>query len=489
MAVSPPPTGRQSKMPRGDTPTAKMSAGNRSGPPSAAPGMQFPRGEVRKTWAFGCPREADIKIEEVLQRGDLELAILSSFQWDMEWLFSKLNTRSSRFLLVMQAKDDATKRQYERETADMPNLRLCFPPMDGQVNCMHSKLMLLFHPTYLRIVVPSANLVPYDWGESGGIMENIVFLIDLPKRTSDSFKPTPFYEDLVYFLRASTLHENIIAKISTFDFSETTRYAFVHTIGGSHTNDTCHRTGHQGLARAVSRMGLATEQEIQVDYVTSSVGSLNEDFLRHLYRSVQGQPSEPKPTSTGVSGFMNNFRAYYPSQQTVHRSKGGPMNAGTICFQEKWFLGPRFPKSVMRDCVSRREGILMHNKILFARFRKPIPFRPMSVKKDAEEGQENETCTAWAYVGSANLSESAWGKLVQDRVTKKPKLNCRNWECGVIVPVTSSAPSAPTTEQGDVDREADFASVFDGTIPVPMKVPGERYREDGGLRPWYGMMF
>lgn len=59
----------------------------------------------------------------------------------------------------------------------------------------------------------------------------------------------------------------------------------------------------------------------------------------------------------------------------------------------------------------------------------------------------------------------------------------------MIVPVTSSAPSAPTTEQGDVDREADFASVFYGTIPVPMKVPGERYREDGGLRPWYGMMF
>lgn len=46
--------------------------------------------------------------------------------------------------------------------------------MDGQVNCMHSKLMLLFHPTYLRIVVPSANLVPYDWGESGGIMENVL---------------------------------------------------------------------------------------------------------------------------------------------------------------------------------------------------------------------------------------------------------------------------------------------------------------------------
>lgn len=38
---------------------------------------------------------------------------------------------------------------------------------------MHSKLMLLAHPEYVRIAVPSSNLVPYDWGEEGGIMENV----------------------------------------------------------------------------------------------------------------------------------------------------------------------------------------------------------------------------------------------------------------------------------------------------------------------------
>ena len=37
---------------------------------------------------------------------------------------------------------------------------------------MHSKLMLLSHPGYLRIAVPSANLMPYDWGETG-VMENV----------------------------------------------------------------------------------------------------------------------------------------------------------------------------------------------------------------------------------------------------------------------------------------------------------------------------
>lgn len=38
---------------------------------------------------------------------------------------------------------------------------------------MHSKLMILFHPQYVRLVVPTANLVPYDWGEQGGCMENV----------------------------------------------------------------------------------------------------------------------------------------------------------------------------------------------------------------------------------------------------------------------------------------------------------------------------
>lgn len=37
---------------------------------------------------------------------------------------------------------------------------------------MHSKLQLLKYPDYLRVVVPTANLVPYDWGETG-VMENV----------------------------------------------------------------------------------------------------------------------------------------------------------------------------------------------------------------------------------------------------------------------------------------------------------------------------
>lgn len=52
------------------------------------------------------------------------------------------------------------------------NIQYCFPNMEG-INIMHSKLQLLSHPNHLRIVIPSANLVPYDWGEQGGVMENV----------------------------------------------------------------------------------------------------------------------------------------------------------------------------------------------------------------------------------------------------------------------------------------------------------------------------
>lgn len=131
-------------------------------------GLRFLAGTVKKTWAFGHERRGDdIKLEEVLQKYDLDLAVLSSFQWDIDWLLAKIDTRSTRITLVMQAKDQATQQQYRRETSAMPYLRLCFPSMEGQINCMHSKLMLLSHPSHLRVVVPTANLVSYDWGETG----------------------------------------------------------------------------------------------------------------------------------------------------------------------------------------------------------------------------------------------------------------------------------------------------------------------------------
>lgn len=73
--------------------------------------------------------------------------------------------------------------------ANVPsNMRFCFPPMHG-VGSMHSKLQLLKYADRLRIVIPTGNLVPYDWGETG-VMEN-VGIFPLSHVTYIIFPPSP----------------------------------------------------------------------------------------------------------------------------------------------------------------------------------------------------------------------------------------------------------------------------------------------------------
>jgi hypothetical protein len=102
------------------------------------------------------------------------------------------------------------------------------------------------------------------------------------------------------------------------------------------------------------------------------------------------------------------------------------------------------------------------------------------------------------------FSLSHRGRLVSDRTTKQPKLNCRNWECGVVIPILRDSYPGHETQGGDgngtgdekgggkgKEKEEDetLLDIFKGTVPVPMRVPGRRYEGFGGAsrKPWYFM--
>lgn len=218
VSISPPPTRKTVKTthPQPGSPAAPIAntpsimettaGSSKSAVNLKIKGLISPHGTIKKTWAYNHPRTGDdITIEEVLQRSDLTLAVLSSFQWDFDWLIPKLDAKRTQMVFVMQAKTERHKQQYLDDFAGISNVRLCFPPMEGQVNCMHSKLMLLSHPGYLRVAVPTANLMSYDWGEDG-VMENSVFLIDLPRlpdgQTTELADMTNFGRELLFFLHA-----------------------------------------------------------------------------------------------------------------------------------------------------------------------------------------------------------------------------------------------------------------------------------------------
>ena len=95
---------------------------------------------------------------------------------------------------------------------------------------------------------------------------------------------------------------------------------------------------------------------------------------------------------------------------------------------------------------------------------------------------------AWAYLGSANCSESAWGRLTLDRSTKQPKMTCRNWECGVVIPVPNITDNKTDAKNENASKETesrtDGLEIFQGVVPVPFEFPAPKM--DGEDRvPWY----
>ena len=75
------------------------------------------------------------------------------------------------------------------------------------------------------------------------------------------------------------------------------------------------------------------------------------------------------------------------------------------------------------------------------------------------------------------MSESAWGKLVYDKKQKAWKINCRNWECGVLLPI-----AADRVKEFSSDENVVRMAVFDNIVPPPFEVPGKEYE---GREPWY----
>lgn len=73
---------------------------------------------------------------------------------------------------------------------------------------------------------------------------------------------------------------------------------------------------------------------------------------------------------------------------------------------------------------------------------------------------------------------------MKERGSGKPKLTCRNWECGVLVPAL--ARDASTQEAGEAGEGPGMLDLFRDGVPVAMEVPGSGYDSaDSTKTPWF----
>lgn len=109
-----------------DSPEAPVET--RMGQETRPAALSYPKGAVLRTWLRDQPRGDDIRIDEVLQKDQLELACLSSFQWDEEWLFSKIDPRTKVILIAFAANESQVRydalagtTKYPEATANAPS--------------------------------------------------------------------------------------------------------------------------------------------------------------------------------------------------------------------------------------------------------------------------------------------------------------------------------------------------------------------------------
>ena len=66
-------------------------------------------------------------------------------------------------------------------------------------------------------------------------------------------------------------------------------------------------------------------------------------------------------------------------------------------------------------------------------------------------------------------------------MSKSARLNCRNWECGVIIPMPALPGGGLEIDENAPQSENGLA-VFEGVVPLPMEYPADEY---GTMKPWF----
>ena len=283
------------------------------------------------------------------------------------------------------------------------------------------------------MVVPSANLQDYDWGEplsraGRGIMENILYIQDFPlgkdvtpdDDTEDDEDDGSFLAELTFVAKALGLPATILRQLEKYDYGLARGVRLVSSIGQPLHGDDIAHTGLGRLQSAVRSLDL-TLGDATVDYLTSSIGYTSPQFVHNLLRACLGRDfatisGKATEKAKAAEDDRKALRIIFPSDSTVRESVIGYEGGGTNWFRRVHFTRDNFPRACLYDYISRRPEVLSHCKTIVVRSR-----------EDPKLG--------YAYLGSANCSVAAWST---GPVNKKgiQTLDCTNYECGVLVPLS-----------------------------------------------------
>ncbi|KAG0058294.1 hypothetical protein BGZ89_001397 [Linnemannia elongata] len=463
------------------SPSTRRAAFEISSSSSAAYPAKYHTASFRNTHILGTTLgKWDVRFQDLVNRNHLTKAILTTMDLEENWLNAYIpHSIPQCRVKTWKARNDEVKGYQTIEKA-----LYVHPPL-GEFGSFHAKLMVLFYPTFVRIVISSANLVRHDWEQ----LVNTLYVQDFEMLSSDSPEQLgEFGSTLLAFMTAMELPDKILRAVGRVDFRPA-KVVLVPAVQGWHRVDARHTYGIARLAKVMQTRTTET-QEWDMEYQTSSLGKLTVKFLAEIYRASRGYTPRPR-IKVDVDERVPPIKIIFPTQDHVAHSRLGELGAGTVCLRREYWTLNTFPRIVMHDfeLVGRHQGSLMHTKVILAKAAQPKP--TLSSRLPPPQSNDPRKLAGWFYVGSANCTESAWGTMSNKRTGALQGLciNIRNWELGVVYMIETEDEMEELnrryrgSERG-ADDEPD--QTFFGPLPVPYRRPVKQYYAED--EPWSDLL-
>ncbi|KAJ3127321.1 hypothetical protein HK098_006500 [Nowakowskiella sp. JEL0407] len=381
--------------------------------------MRYLGGTVKLNIINGFSRDGYVSFDDIVKKEDLHMCILTAFQIDDEWLLQKL-PRNKPICIVRHGKeedknlaDKILKPLYGSKSEHV------FPFLKSSSfysGCMHCKIMVLKYTGFLRVVIGSANLVPYDWE----LIENIVYVQDflpngnvLQPTDSNTNETSQFKKDLCDLLIEMEVPKEFYKELDNYDFADV-EVSLVASRPGQFKGQDAEKWGLCRLSNVIRGFGSASKDR-NVECLSSSLGGLPTKFVWQMYRASCGEIPDAKPPSE----YPAKLKILFPTENTVKNSTLGVDGGGVIFFSEDGWR--KCPKDLFHNPESKRSRVLMHAKTI------------LSEPSASSGNPADKKC--WFYCGSHNFTKSAWGEMINNpkNDVSKRQITVNNWEVGVVM--------------------------------------------------------
>jgi len=375
-------------------------------------------------------------------------------------------------LVLSDEWSDIKEPRIEKNYQGYSNFTLIRSPKDPSrkfTGAFHPKIWLLRFPTFLRVVVTSGNLTIDDWTT----WSNCLWFKDFPKKSLmlsvPEKKPVPegafdfdgdFTQTLKTFIQKLMPYPEKMDYKNLLDINIDDYYisdidiVLIASVPGRHTGEELEKYGHRRVSSVLKKIGFSNPDSLSrnkkhvLTYQTSSIGNLDEKFLKEILSSflpnylrpeeLKEKPEkklkkgktltdmfgggkkeeQPEETKQAVDPAASRVKLVFPTKEYVENTHEGPDFSGCLILNPDAYQKPTFEKGIFHkfqgvEDYFFHEGIIPHLKVWLV----------------TEESGE-VTDDTYIYFGSHNFSPSAWGRYEKDCT----QISISNTELGVLYP-------------------------------------------------------